>query len=140
MSYLKVAKIWKASRSSPVETKSTPNYELNEINEITPNDISEYVSEAAKVSGQLERTGVARIRSGVLTEDICFANDETAAGRVKHADPGATVYTLAELKELARDNPTREAMLQVHAGKIIFDGSIIPDGKNIFLKGDKPDV
>ena len=129
MSYLKVAKIWKASRSSPVETKSTPNYELNEINEITPNDISEYVSEAAKVSGQLERTGVTRIRSGVLTEDICFANDETAAGRVKHADPGTTVYTLAELEELARGNPTRDGLRQVHEAKKLFNGKVVENDK-----------
>ncbi len=78
-------------------------------------------AEAAKVKAALLRNGLVKIYSGTLDEEVYWARDGKAAAK---APAGAVIYTMDELKGLARDSPTRESLRQVHEGKNIFGGTV----------------
>lgn len=91
--------------------------------------VLDFQAEAVKVKDYLRQHGIAKIRSDTLKEDVFFATDETQAGK---APKGAVIYTLDELRELARGNLTGEDLKQIHAVKKIFNGRVVQNSKNPF--------
>lgn len=79
------------------------------------------LAEAKKVRAALYRHGLVKIRSETLGEVVCWARDDKEAAK---APAGTVVYTLDELRELTRGNPTREGLRQVHEAKKIFGGTV----------------
>ncbi len=115
MSYLQMAKEWEVKRKSQVKQE--------------PVQVIDFASEAAIVKATLSWQGIAVIQSNTLGEVVYWARDETEATK---APQGAVVYTLSELRELARGNPTREMLQQIHEAKRIFNGKVVENSKNPF--------
>ena len=91
--------------------------------------VIDFQAEAARVKAALSRQGIAVIQSNTLGEVVYWARDETEATK---APQGAVVYTLSELRELARGNPTREMLQQIHEAKRIFNGKVVENSINPF--------
>ena len=108
--------------------KNSPETPIRQTDKTDTAHIINFAAESKKVMARLRRNGAARIRSDALQDDILFAVDEAAAAGAKQVEPGATVYTLEELRELIRgDKTTREGLRQLHAAKQIFNGTIVKD-------------
>jgi hypothetical protein len=66
-----------------------------------------------------------QIYSEVLGLEIWFCSNETIASQIKHDDPEAVTYTVDEMRELIRLQPTPEELKRLHDARSVFDGSRI---------------
>ncbi len=96
-------------------------------------NVIDFHKEVTRVKAQLRRTGIVRIRSKTLREDVYFAAEEMAADKIKQSNVGAVVYFLSELKELARGgNMTHDDLRRIHEAKRVFNGKIVESNKSPF--------
>ncbi|HEX3037279.1 MAG TPA: hypothetical protein VHT73_19515 [Thermodesulfobacteriota bacterium] len=77
------------------------------------------LSELAKLDIALQ------IYSDVLGCEIWLCYNEAMATQVRKDDPGAVIYTIAEVKRLIFLNPDPDDIRRIHATKALFPGSKI---------------
>jgi len=100
-----------------------------------PKKVIDFDTKARKVRKVLAKHGIAPIRSSTLDgEIIYFARDQAAAGK---ASKGAVVYTLDELRVLAKNPPNKEELLKLHTSKKVLGGEVVNPEREI--GGKTPD-
>ncbi len=112
--------------------KNNPETPIQRTDNTDTAQVIDFAAEAEKVRKHLRQHGIAKIHSDTLEEDVYWVQDEAQATK---APRGAAVYILNELRELSRGNLTRDDLKQLHQIKKIFNGTIIPGGKNAFQRG-----
>ncbi len=124
MSYLQKAKEWEAKHKIQKQVK----LQLRVAGKLAKDQTEEqsqavdFQAETEKITLVLMKQGLARIYSETLSEEVWWARDKKEA---RKTPDGTVVYTLDELKELARGNATREDLLQMHGAKKLLGGTFI---------------
>ena len=104
------------------EYKNSPETPIQQTDNTDTAQVFDFASEAEKVKARLRQYGIAKIQSDTLKENIFWAQDERQAAKVPK---GAVVYTMNELRELARGSLTWEDLKRIHAAKRLFNGRIV---------------
>ena len=71
------------------------------------------------------RNLAVKIYSEILGCELWLCSNVEMASQVKQDDPEAITYTIDEMRELIRRNPTPEDLKLIHNVKSIFEGSKI---------------
>ena len=69
-----------------------------------------------------------QIFSKVLDCEIWLCPTDSIASQIKQDDPEAVTYTVGELRELIRLNPTPDDLTRINNEKIVFNNSKIVEG------------
>ncbi|HEX3036724.1 MAG TPA: hypothetical protein VHT73_16660 [Thermodesulfobacteriota bacterium] len=73
---------------------------------------------------ELARRDIALlIHSDVLGCEVWFCSNEKMVSQVKEDNPEAVTYTVSEIRELIKLNPTPEELKSIHSVKSVFSGS-----------------
>lgn len=109
--------------------KNHPETRTQSTDKADTAQVIDFASEAEKAKTRLKQYGIAKIHSDTLEEDVYWARDEQQAAK---APRDAVVYTMNELRELARGSLTRDDLKRLHAAKKLFNGRIVNStgGKN----------
>jgi hypothetical protein len=88
---------------------------------------------------ELAKRNIAlKIYSEVLGCEVWLSSNEQMASPVKGDDPVAVTYTVDELRNLYKLQPSPEELRAIHDTKDIFEGSEIVDS-NLKEMGDESD-
>lgn len=82
-----------------------------------------------RLSELAKREMAIRIRSEVLGCDVWLCSNARIALQVRGDDPDAITYTVAEMRQLIKLNPSPEDLKNMHNAKAVFPGSRIVDSK-----------
>lgn len=85
-----------------------------------------------KLSELAKRDMAIEIRSEILDCRIWLCSNEEMVSQIRKDDPEAITYTVEELRELIRLNPTPDDIKRIHDAKSVFKRAKITDSK---LKG-----
>lgn len=87
-----------------------------------------------RLSELAKRNMAIEIYSQILSCEVWLCSNELMVKSVKKDYPAAITYTVDEMKELIRLNPTPEDLKRVHNAKTVFPGSKLADSK---FRGDR---
>lgn len=82
-----------------------------------------------KLSEFSKRDLAIEVYSNFLSCKIWLCSNEEMATQIKKDDPETVCYTIDELRELIRLNPTPEDIKRVHEAKTMFSGSTVIESK-----------
>lgn len=98
------------------DTKKEDSYSLDHLLQLR-------LSELAK-----REIGI-KIYSDILQCDVWLCSNEKIAMKIRYDDSEAITYTVREMKELVKMNPSPEDLKRIQNAKKVFPGSKIMDSK-----------
>ncbi len=87
-----------------------------------------------RLSELAKREMAVKVYSEILGCEVWLCGSARIALQIREDDPEAITYTVREMRELIKLNPSPEDLKNMHNAKTVFPGSRIVDSK---LKDDK---
>lgn len=85
---------------------------------------------------ELARREIAiKVYFDILKCEVWLCGNERMRLKVQFDDPEAITYTVREMRELIKMNPSPEDLKKIHNAKVVFPGSKIVDGQRREDKG-----
>ncbi len=71
-----------------------------------------------------------KIHSKVLNAEVWLCSDNEMEKQINNEEPWITTYTVSEIMELIKLNPSSEDVIRIHSVKEVFNHSKIINGKS----------